>query len=106
MNRLAIFSILSKKLENREIKIVDSIKPESPKTKIMISLLKNLVDSKKPKALLIASSGNKKINQAVSNIKGISAIASKSLNVYDLLKNKNVILEKDAVEEIKNHYAQ
>ncbi len=106
MNRLAIFSVLSKKLENQEIKVVDGIKPESPKTKTMISLLKNLIDSKKPKALLIASSENKKINQAVSNIKGISAIASKSLNVYDLLKNKNIILEKDAVEEISKHYTQ
>jgi len=58
----------------------------------------------KPNALLIASTDNQKIKRLVSNIKNIDAIGAKSLNIYDLLKYKNILSEKKAMEEISKHY--
>ena len=68
----------------------------------MLFLKKILGD--KPNALLIASTDNKKIKKLVSNIKNIDAIGAKSLNIYDLLKYKNILSEKKAMEEISKHY--
>jgi len=58
----------------------------------------------KPNALLIASTDNQKIKRLVSNIKNIDAIGAKSLNIYDLLKYKNILSEKKAVKEIEECY--
>jgi len=102
-NRLAIFSILSKKLENKEFKLIDDLKIEPAKSKNAIMFLKKIFGDK-PNALLIASTDNQKIKRLVSNIKNIDAIGAKSLNIYDLLKYKNILSEKKAMEEISKHY--
>jgi len=102
-NRLAIFSILSKKLENKEFKLIDDLKIEPAKSKNAVMFLKKIFGDK-PNALLIASTDNQKIKRLVSNIKNIDAIGAKSLNIYDLLKYKNILSEKKAMEEISKHY--
>jgi ribosomal protein L4 len=40
----------------------------------------------------------------LANIKKIRSISSLSLNVYDLLDNKNIFLEKEAISEIEKHF--
>jgi len=102
-NRLAIFSILSKKLENKEFKLIDDLKIEPAKSKNAVIFLKKIFGDK-PNALLIASTDNQKIKRLVSNIKNIDAIGAKSLNIYDLLKYKNILSEKKAVKEIEECY--
>jgi len=103
MRQKAVFSVLSKKLQDDGLKIVDSLKIETLKTKVMAEILKNLI--KKPfNALIIPSSDQSKIKKIVSNIKNINAISPFSLNVYDLLRYKNIILEKEAIKEIEKHY--
>lgn len=104
MNRLAIFNVLSKKMKDNEIKIFDAFEAsDDKKTKLMAIFLKNIFGDK-INVVLIPNSGNKTINKAVSNIKGVSAINPLSLNVYDLLKHKNIIFEKGAISEIEKHY--
>ncbi len=103
MKRSAIFSVLSKKLKDNEIKIIDQFDVGLKKTKDWFGILKNLVDLRS-KTLLIPSIANKKIHQAVINIKNIEAISPKSLNVYDLLRNKNIVLEKEAIKEIEAQF--
>ena len=103
MKRLAIFSVLSKKLKDGNLKILSDFGSGISKTKEMAGFLKNIVDLR-TKHLLIPASSNKNPQKAVVNIKNIGAISSHSLNIYDLLRYKNVILEKEAVEEIEKHY--
>ncbi len=107
MRRLAIFSILSKKIQDNELKIIDKFdkvlasEGNLRKTKEWQKILKNLVDLRSRVLLIPAALNN--IHQAVKNIKKVDAINSQSLNVYDLLKAKNIILEKEAVKEIEKH---
>ncbi|MEE8131790.1 MAG: 50S ribosomal protein L4 [Candidatus Paceibacterota bacterium] len=103
MRQSAVFSALSKKLKDGELKVIDSLKLTAFKTKELSQVLKNVLGSQ-PNVILIPSLANKNIHQAVSNIKKVDAISPQSLNVNDLLKYKNVILEKEAVEEIEKHY--
>ena len=106
MKRLAIFSVLSKKLADNAIKIVDVLDNETKTKTISVFLKKMSSNSDKARLsmLLISASANKNIHRAISNIKNIDAISSYSLNIYDLLKYKNIILEKRAAEEIEEHY--
>ena len=77
------------------------------KLKTAVSGLKKIINfnDSKNSFLLILPSIYKSANLAVRNLKKISAISAKSLNIYDLMKWKNIIAEKSAVEEIINHYA-
>ncbi|MEK9154906.1 MAG: 50S ribosomal protein L4 [Patescibacteria group bacterium] len=105
MKRLAIFSILSKKIKDQELKVIDkfNIEDSNLKTKKFIEAMKNIIDNRS-KYLFIAASENKAINRITSNIKNIKAISGKSLNARDLLNCKNIILEKDAINEIEKQY--
>lgn len=103
MNRLAIFSVFSKKLKDNELKIIDKFDANVKKTKEWKKILSDIIDLRS-RLLLIPVSINKGVHQAISNIAKVDAISSKSLNVYDLLKAKNIILEKAAIDEIEKHY--
>lgn len=103
MKRLAIFSVLSKKIKDNELKVIDKFNVEIKKTKEWGKILKNIVDLKSS-ALLIPTASGKNIHQLIANIRNVEAINPHSLNVYDLLKYKNIILEKETIGEIEKHY--
>ncbi len=103
MKRLAIFSVLSKKVKDNELKVIDEFKIDAKKTKEWGKILKN-ISNPKSSALLIPVAAKRNIHQAVVNIKNIKAISPYSLNVYDLAKYKDIVLEKGAIEEIEKHY--
>ena len=102
MNRLAIFAVLSKKVKDNDLRVVENFAAVADKTKDWNIFLKGMIDLRS-KALIIPTAENN-INKTISNIKNASSISPKSLNVYDLLKAKNIIIEKQAVSEIENHY--
>jgi large subunit ribosomal protein L4 len=86
-----------------EVKIVDSMAVAEPKTKLASGLVQAF-SGVTPNALIIPSSSNKNIYRASANIPKVKSLDPKSLNVYDLLKYKNVLIEKDAVAAINDHY--
>jgi large subunit ribosomal protein L4 len=102
MKQAAIFSILSKKLAEGELKVIESLAIAEPKTKLVAKMIAPF--SEKPSALIIPSSDNKSIYKASANIPKVKSLDAKSLNVYDLLCYKNILLEKEAVETIDKHY--
>jgi len=102
MNRLAIFSVLSRKVKDNSLKVFENFGAVADKTKDWNIFLKSVVDLRS-KVLIIPTFENN-INKTISNIKNVSSISPKSLNVYDLLKAKNIIIEKQTVSEIENHY--
>lgn len=103
MKQAAVFSALSKKVKDGELKIVDSLKLTDFKTKELFKILKSILGSR-PNVMLIPSSASKNIGRAISNIEKADAVSPLSLNVYDLLKRKNIIAEKEAINEIEKHY--
>lgn len=102
MKQAAVFGVLSKKLAEGELKIVDSLAITEPKTKLAHKMILSFAE--KPSVLIIPSSENKNIYRASSNIRKVKSLDPKSLNVYDLLCYKNILLEKDAVRIIDAHY--
>ncbi|MBI2010982.1 MAG: 50S ribosomal protein L4 [Candidatus Colwellbacteria bacterium] len=102
MRQAAILAVLSERLKEGEIKFIDSLKVE-PKTKNLSLALSKFFD-RKPNVLLIPDSGNKNIYGVSRNLEKVKSLNPKSLNVYDLLKYKNILVEKEAVSEIEKHY--
>ncbi|KKQ23334.1 50S ribosomal protein L4 [Candidatus Wolfebacteria bacterium RIFCSPLOWO2_01_FULL_38_11] len=105
MNRLAIFSVLSKRVNDNNLQVVDGLSNQlnkEKKTKTATKTLKNISNLKS--TLLILPSSGKEAHRTISNLKNTDAISSYSLNVFDLMKYKNIIMEKEAVEEINKHY--
>lgn len=98
MVKAAVYAVLSQKLKEGELKIVDGFKIAHPKTKLVAQILK---DMKTSSTLLVPAPNNKLIYRAASNIPKTEALAPASLNVYDLLKYKNILVEKEAIPSIK-----
>ena len=107
MNRLALASALSQKIKDKEIRVIDTLElgETAPKTKIVSNIVRALHGAGKAASMLIiAHSQNKKINTAASNIAKIHTISAHSLNIYDVMRSKNIIIEKTAIKEIEEHY--
>lgn len=101
MKQVAIFAILSERLKQGEVKIVDSLTLDEPKTKLLKTALARF--NEKPDALLVLTApGN--VPKASYNLTNVKALDPKSLNVYDLLRYKQVLIEKDAIPVIETHY--
>lgn len=104
MRRLAIFSLLSKKLAEKNLKIIDDLGVSEPKTKVVYGMIKNFSPNKKLSFLIIPREKEKNIFRASKNIEKVAAIAPTALNVSALLKHKTVLVDKDAVKIIEGHY--
>jgi large subunit ribosomal protein L4 len=108
MRRAALFSVLSRKMKDGDLKIFDNLQIEEPKTKNLFAPLRAALNLKKSQkkldVLLIAERENKNIMRASSNIPKTKATHPESLNVYDVMNHKNIFIEKNALAEIGKHY--
>ena len=108
MKRLALLMVLSGKARDNEIVILNDLKIEEPKTKLMANIVKSLklkVKSDLDKGVLIAMQAkDEKIIRAARNIPKIDTIGASSLNVVDLLAKKYLLMPKAAMEVLKKTY--
>ncbi len=108
MGRLALFSALSQKLRDKELKIFDNLAIEAPKTKMLAKELRPILglkkNQKKYDVLLVAERDNAVIKRASANLPKAKAVNPESLNLYDMLNYKNIFMEKNAVSAVSKHY--
>lgn len=98
--RLAIKCALSAKVQAGELLVVEEINFEQPKTKSAIALLNNF-DAVNKKALIVTGEEIENVEKSSRNIRGVKAIASNGVNVYDILYHDKVLVTKDAVARIE-----
>ena len=103
MKRKALFMILSAKVKNNLLILVDKLKLEKAKTKLMSQILTKL-PSKKDPVLIALPAIDKNLILAARNIPHIATIQVKDLNCLDLLSFKYLILPKDAIKVIKETF--
>ena len=102
VRRLAICSALSSKVLENEIKVIDTIALDAPKTKEMVKFL-NAVDVNN--ALVVLPEREEVVARAANNIKGVETTIATTLSTYDILKHKNLVLTKDALAKIEEVFA-
>ena len=104
MRRLALRCVLSGKLLDGEIKILDKLELKEPKTKLMNDLLAAIgVNST---AIIGVALSNDYITLASSNITGIKTTMVSMLSVADLLSHKMLVLDVAAVKRIEEIWSR
>ena len=102
MKTKALLMVLSSKLKDNELVVVENIKLEKASTKKMKDILTKLPLS--GKVLISMEKKDDSVFNSVKNIQNTSMIASDSLNVVDLLKNKMLVVDKKGIERIGEIY--
>ena len=101
--RLAIKSCLSSKVLEKELVVVDSLPLKEIKTKEMVKALDNL--KVEGKTLILLPEKNETVQKSARNIEGIKTTLVNTINVYDLIKYKNLVITLDTVKKLEEVYA-
>jgi len=99
IRKLALKVVLSDRAREGKIKIVDSFDVKAPKTKEIISILKDL-GVFGTKTLVVLDKISKELSLASRNVKGLTVSSCQAMNIFDLLNSENLILTKDAVSKL------
>ena len=101
--RLAIKSVLSSKVIEKELTVVDKLELKEIKTKSMVKALTAL--KVEGKTLIIVPEKNTNVVMSARNIEGVKTSTANNINVFDLLKYNNLILPVDTVKKLEEVYA-
>ena len=101
--RLAVKSMLSMKVLEQSLVVVDKLAFEEIKTKNMVSALNNLKVT--GKTLVMLAEKDEKVQKSARNIEGVKTTLVNTINVYDLLKYNNLVVTLDTVKKLEEVYA-
>ena len=101
VKRIALKSALSAKVADSELIVFDALNIEAPKTKEMVKVLKAV---EAEKALIVLADKDETVERAAANIPGVKTTLVGTLNTYEVLKYKKLILTKDSVAKIEEVY--
>ena len=101
--QLAIKSVLSSKLAEKELIVVENLPLKEIKTKEMVRVLNNL--KVEGKAVVLLPQKDEIVQKSARNIEGVKALQVETINVYDLLKHKNLVVTEDTVKKLEEVYA-
>jgi large subunit ribosomal protein L4 len=100
--RAALRSVLTNRVQENQLIVVDELKFDAPKTKDMVKVLGNL---KAENALVVLNDNDKNAYLSGRNIDGVQMALTNTINVFDILNHKTLVLTKDAVKTIEEVYA-
>lgn len=103
VRRLAMKSVLSSKVLEGELRILDALTVDAFSTKKAKEILKNL--SLETKTMIVLPEGNDMIIKSFANLPKVETVVVDYMNVYDLMRFDNLIIIKDALSKIEEVYA-
>ena len=101
--RLAIRSLLSSKVLEENLVVVDKFDFKEIKTKQMADAMKNLKVTEK--ALVVLADKNEVVQKSARNLDGVRTSSVATINVFDLLKYKKLVVTVDTVKKLEEVYA-
>jgi len=101
MKKKALFTLLSLRVNEEKIKILDSLVSETGKTKEIFSVLSGIVNLDK-KVLLISEHGNTLLKQSVGNIQNVQFIDYKQLNVLSVFQANEILTDVSVIEKMNS----
>ena len=104
MRQLALRCALSAKARDKELKVLEELKLEEPKTKQMVQILTALgVDSS---ALIVTSEPEDSVVKSARNLKGIKTMPASLINVLDILSYKILLMTVTAVRKVEQLWGE
>lgn len=100
--RLAKKSVLSQKMKDNEIKVLEDFNFEAPKTKDFIEVLKALgLDTKK--SLFVLGEANENVYLSSRNLQKTKVVSNAELNVYDLINASEVVFLEGSLAKVQEN---
>jgi large subunit ribosomal protein L4 len=104
MRRLALRCVLSAKLEDGELKILESLKLDEIKTKKMAVILDAMnVDTT---TLVVTAAADVNVVKSARNLPGIKTLPANLLNVVDIISHRTLLMEVDAVRKAEQLWGE
>ena len=100
--RAALKSALTSKVQDSKLIVVDELKFDEIKTKNFVEVMNNL---KVQKGLVVIAENDANVVMSARNVADVDTTLVNTINVYDVMKAKTVVLTKDAVAKIEEVYA-
>jgi len=100
--RAALKSALTDKVQSGNIVVVDELKFDEIKTKSFAEVMKNL---KVESGIVVIAENDNNVVLSARNMADVNTTLVGTINVYDILNAKTLVLTKDAVEKIEEVYA-
>ena len=100
--RAALKSALTSKVADKKLIVVDELKFDEIKTKNFANVMSNL---KVEKGLVVIAENDANVVMSARNMADVNTTLVNTINVYDVMKAKTVVLTKDAVAKIEEVYA-
>ena len=100
--RAALKSVLTAKVQENKVVILDELKLDEVKTKAMVNVLNNV---KAEKAIVVLKENDEKVVLSARNIAGVQTSLVNTINVYDILKHNTLVMTIEAVQAIEEVYA-
>ena len=101
--RAALKSALSDKVANGKLVVVDALTFDAPKTKEFAKVMTNL--NVNEKALVVLNDNDANVVLSAKNIPTVKTSLTNTINVYDVVNAKTLVLTQDAVKTIEEVYA-
>ena len=96
----ALKSALSQCVQDSTITIVDELSVDSYKTKRIVEILGSL-GLAEGTTLIVIEDANPTVEASARNLPGVSVVRTEGVNVYDLLRHKNLLITKSAIEKLQ-----
>ena len=100
--RAALKSALTDKVLNNNVVVVDELKFDEIKTKRFAEVMNNLKATRK--ALVVLADNDQNVVLSARNLAEANTTLTNTLNVYDIVNAKTLVLTKDAVAKIEEVY--
>ena len=104
VRRLALKSVLSSKVQEGTILVLDQLSFDEIRTKNMIQALQAL--GVKSKALVVDASKDQTVYLSMRNIPGLSYAAAEGINVYDLMAYDRLIITTAGVARVEEVFSK
>ncbi len=100
--RIALFSSLTSKVNDKKLIVLDNFNLDEAKTKKFVKVMDNL---KVTKALVVLEGDNKNVVLSGRNIPTVKVLPINGINTYDVMKYETLVCTKAAIEKLQEVYA-
>ena len=104
MRRLALRCVLSAKLEDGEMKILESLKLDEIKTKNVVGILGAMQADRT--TLVVTGEANGNLVKSARNLAGVKTLPANLLNVVDIISHNTLLIEVDAVRRAEQLWGE
>lgn len=99
LRRKALYSVLTSKVNDNELIVLEDLNLENAKTKEAVAVL-NAINAG-DKAYIVTAENDNEVYRSFRNIEGVDVSAASLINVYDLVKHNKLVITKDAVAKLE-----